>query len=58
LEKKLIDGKPGSLTSIAFNTGRLLERERIIKILEKELDFGRPAVLKKKWIIALIKKEK
>lgn len=30
-------GKPGSLTSTAFNTGVIMERERIIKLLEDEL---------------------
>lgn len=29
-----IKGKPGSLTNTAFNTGVIVERERIIKLLE------------------------
>jgi hypothetical protein len=31
-------GKPTSLTSIAFNTGRLLEKRRILKILTERYD--------------------
>ena len=30
-------GEPSSLTSIAFNTGVIVERERIIRILKLEL---------------------
>lgn len=52
-------GKPSSLTSIAFNTGVTLERERIIKLLIEE------GILKPRTnenendqqIIALIKRE-
>lgn len=31
-------GKPTSLTSIAFNTGRMLEKRRILKILNERYD--------------------
>ena len=34
---KAVKGEPGSLTSTAFNTGVIVERERIIKLLD-ELD--------------------
>jgi hypothetical protein len=34
MSKSPTNGKPSSLTSIAFNTGELMERERIIKLLE------------------------
>ncbi len=33
-----VKGKPNSLTSIAFNTGVTLERERIIRLWHLEMD--------------------
>ena len=33
-------GKPGSLTSTAFNTGVIMERERIVKLLEADCKDG------------------
>ena len=36
----MTQGKPTSLTSIAFNTGVITERERIIKLLEADCKDG------------------
>jgi hypothetical protein len=36
----MTQGKPSSLTSIAFNTGVTLERERIINLWELEMACG------------------
>jgi hypothetical protein len=51
-----VKGEPNSLTSIAFHTGTILERERIIKLLQEvqHLD-GLPGI---KYAIAVIKSER
>ena len=46
-----IRGEPNSLTSIAFYTGEIMERERIIKLLKKSDSVCN------EWAIALIKGE-
>ena len=58
----MTQGKPSSLTSIAYNTGVISERERIIKLLEDEAftkAFGRSKDFnaKRANLIALIKGE-
>ena len=51
-----VKGEPNSLTSIAFNTGVISERERIIKLLEdNKHEEGRFIFLD--YAIALIKGE-
>ena len=37
-----VKGEPNSLTSIAFHTGVVLERERIIKLLDDECKISVP----------------
>jgi hypothetical protein len=38
---KSIKGQPGSLTSTAFSTGEICERERIISLLENISEYHR-----------------
>lgn len=59
----MTQGKPSSLTSIAFNTGVITERERIVAILREELEESTAPMLGTKggwrdYFIALIKEEK
>ena len=46
----VVKGEPGSLTSTAFNTGVIVERQRIIKLLTK---YGliRNSILGDDWLV-------
>lgn len=59
----MTQGKPSSLTSVAFNTGVIAERKRIINILQEELEESTAPMLGTKggwrdYFIALIKEDK
>jgi hypothetical protein len=43
-----IKGEPNSLTSIAFHTGEIMERQRLLKLL-KELGVIRDSMLGDEW---------
>jgi hypothetical protein len=47
---KAVKGEPGSLTSTAFNTGVIVERQRLIKLLTK---YGvmRASMLGDDWLV-------
>jgi hypothetical protein len=52
-----VKGEPNSLTSIAFNTGVVLERQRIIKLLGENLFTCGTPVMDRDELIALIQGE-